>query len=132
MNPPLFATLFASSAVKAIFGSSPLRIYAFGDAPAKGATGYAVPYAVFQTVFGSPENYLGNVPDLDAWRVQVDVYATDTGAGGNALTNARNGAKAIRDALEPVAYVVSFNLEGKDEATQLHRYSFDVSFQTSR
>ncbi len=125
MFPPLFATLFANSPVKSVFGSAPLRAYAFGDAPAKGGTGYQVPYAVFQTIIGSPENYLSQVPDLDAWRVQVDVYAVS-------LTAARNGAKLIRDALEPVAYVASFNLETRDEATELFRYSMDVSFQTSR
>lgn len=125
MYPPLFSTLFADSPTKAMFGSAPLRAYAFGDAPAKGATGYLVPYAVFQTVFGSPENYLGQRPDLDAWRVQVDVYAVSP-------TAARNGAEAIRNALEGVAYVVAYNLETRDKSTQLFRYSFDVSFQTSR
>lgn len=131
MGPPLFATLFASSAVKAIFGSAPLRVYAFGTAPAKGETGYSVPYAVFQTITGSPENYLNEAPDLDAWRVQIDVYAAET-SPGNGLANARTGAKAIRNAVEAVAYVASFNGEGKDEATGLFRYSFDVSFQTNR
>jgi hypothetical protein len=125
MFPPLFATLFASAPVKAIFGSAPLRVYAFGDAPAKGAPGYLVPYAVFQTVFGNPENYLNQTPDLDRWGVQVDVYALT-------LTAARNGAEAIRNALEPVAYVTAWNGELRDTDTQLFRYSFDVSFQTPR
>lgn len=125
MFPPLFSTLFASTAVKAIFGSAPLRVYAFGDAPAKGAPGYLVPYAVFQTISGSPENYLGEVPDMDAWQVQVDIYALT-------LTAARNGAQAIRDALEPVSYVVGYNGEFRDTDTQLFRYSFDVSFLTPR
>lgn len=125
MFPPLFATLFASSAVKTIFGSSPLRVYAFGDTPAKDATGYGVPYAVFQTITGSPENYLGQRPDLDSWVVQVDVY-------GDSLTAARQGAEAIRYALEAVAYVAGYNLETKDETTGLFRYSFDCSFQTPR
>lgn len=125
MFPPLFSTLFASSPVKAIFGTSPLRIYAFGDAPAKDAVGYAVPYAVFQTVYGSPENYLAQVPDMDGFGVQLDVYALT-------LTDARNGAKAIRNALEPVSYVTSWDGETRDEATQLFRYTFTVSFLTPR
>jgi len=132
MYPPLFSTLFASSSVKAIFGSAPLRAYTFGNAPAKGAVGYATPYVVFQTVGGSPENYLNQTPDLDQWNVQIDVYADNTGAGGNGTTNARNGAQAIRNALEPVAYVVGWNGEFRDSETQLFRYSFDVSFQTPR
>lgn len=125
MFPPLFATLFASTAVKAIFGSAPMRVYPFGEAPAKGETGYAVPYVVFQTITGSPENYLNEAPDLDGWRVQVDVYALT-------VTAARNGARALRDAVEPVAYVASFNTETWDQPTGLFRYSFDVSFQTPR
>ncbi len=123
--PPLFSTLFADNAVKGIFGSTPLRVYAFGDAPHKGGTGYAVPYAIFQTITGSPENYLGQRPDLDQWTVQVDVY-------GASLTAARNGAEAIRYALEVVAYISGYNLETWDTETKLFRYSMDVSFQTPR
>jgi len=125
MYPPLFSTLFASTSVKAIFGSAPLRVYPFGDAPAKGSAGYALPYAVFQTVGGSPENYLNQAPDLDNWRPQMDVYAAS-------LTLARNAAEAVRDALEPVAYIVSWNGEFRDSETQLFRISFDLSFQTPR
>lgn len=125
MFPPLFATLNASSAVRAIFGTAPLRVYPFGDAPAKGQPGYAVPYAVFQTIYGSPENYLGEVPDMDGWGVQIDVYA-------ESLSAARAGAQAIRDAIEPVAYVVAYNAELREPDTRLFRYSFDVAFLTSR
>lgn len=132
MFPPLFATLNASSAVKAIFGTTPLRAYSFGDAPAKGAVGYATPYVVFQTISGNPENNLSTTPDMDGWDVQIDVYANNTGAGGNGVTNARNGARAIRDALEPVCYVTSWNGEFRDTDTQLFRYSFTVSFLTAR
>ncbi len=131
MFPPLFATLFASTAVKAIFGSAPLRVYSFGDAPAKGAPGYAVPYAVFQTIIGNPENNLSTVPDMDGWQVQVDVFADKTSTG-EGTTNARNAAKVIRDALEPVCYVTSWNGEGRDTETQLFRYTFTVSFLTAR
>lgn len=127
MFPPLFATLNAAAAVRAIFATATgeLRVYPFGGAPAKGQPGYVVPYATFQTVFGTPENYLGNVPDMDGWGVQVDVYAMT-------LTAARNGAEAIRDAVEPVAYVTSWNGEFWDADTQLFRYSLTVSFQTPR
>jgi len=123
--PPLFATLFASTAVKALFGSAPLRVYAFGDAPAKGAVGYATPYAIFQGVYGSPENNLTTVPNMDQFGVQLDIYALT-------LTDARNGAKAIRNALEPVAYVTSWDGETRDTETQLFRYTFTVSFLTPR
>jgi hypothetical protein len=129
--PPLLAILSASAPVVAAFGSAPLRVYTFGAAPASDDAYYAVPYAVFQTVFGSPENYLGETPDMDRWGVQIDVYARDTTPGTGAR-NARNGAKAIRDALEPVAYVTSWDGETRDTETQLFRYTFTVSFLTPR
>jgi hypothetical protein len=123
--PPLFALLDASSAVRAIFGSAPVRVYPFGVAPAKGQPGHLVPYATFQTIFGTPENYMGDVPDMDAWGVQVDVYA-------DSLSGARAGAEAIRDAVEPTAYVTAWNGDFWDEVTKLHRYSMTVSFLTPR
>lgn len=127
MFPPLFAILNATPAVKAVFGTAPLRVYPHGEAPAKGAAGYALPYAVFQTVSGSPENYMNQAPDSDDFGVQVDVYAAS-------VTAARNGAKAIRDAIEQpqLAYVVGWNGESKDPDTGNFRYSFDVDFITPR
>ena len=121
MFPPLFATLNASSAVKALLGTSPLRVYPAGEA----TQATAKPYAVFQTITGVPENYLGETPDMDGFTVQIDVYAAT-------LTAARNAAKAIRDALEPVAYVGGWRGEQKDAATDAYRYSFDVDFLTPR
>ncbi len=125
MFPPLFATLLAKPAVTAIFGTSPMRVYPFGEAPAKGTTGYLLPYAVFQGVSGVPSNYLGEVPDSDDFTQQIDVYAVT-------LTAARNGAKAIRDAIEPVAYIAGWNGENKDPDTGNFRYSFDVDWITLR
>lgn len=125
MYPPLFVTLNASSAVKAIFGTSPLRVWPFGQALQKGATGYGKPYATFQTISGSPENYLNQVPDIDSFTEQVDVYA-DT------PTAARAGAQAIRDAIEPVAYIVGWRGEYFEKETDLYRYSFDIDWLTPR
>jgi hypothetical protein len=55
----------------------------------------------------------------------VDVYA-------NSATEARNVARALRDAFEGVAYVVAWNGESKDEPTGLFRYGFTVEWITSR
>jgi hypothetical protein len=121
MFPPVFATAAASPAVQAVFGSNPTRVYPFGEAP----QGVTAPYATFQTVSGSPENYLAQRPDSDEFRVQLDVYAATP-------TAARNAAKALRDALEPLGYVVSWNGEFRDADTNLYRYSFDWSHLTPR
>jgi len=65
MFPPVFSTAVAASAVTALLGTNPTRLYLFGEAP----QGVAKPYAVWQTVAGSPENYLGTLPDIDHWVV---------------------------------------------------------------
>lgn len=119
--PPLLATVSPDSAVRAIFGTSPVRIYPIGDAPAKGEPDYAAPYATFQTIAGSPENYLSGRPDAGEFREQVDVMAPT-------LSAARAGAKAIMEAVELVAQVVSYNGNRKDADTQLRVYSFDIAW----
>lgn len=121
MTPPIFSVVAASGAVTALIGNSPVRFFLFGEAPQAIQT----PYCVWQTVFGAPENFLGQVPDLDSWSTQIDVYA-DT------ASSARTVAEAVRDALEPVAYVTSWNGESRDTATKRYRYSFDVAFITPR
>jgi hypothetical protein len=123
MFPPLYETLKADAGVKAIFGNSP-RIYPHGMAPAKESPEYATPYAVQQIITGQPEWYLADRPDVDAFTTQVDVYADTVSA-------AAAGAQAIRDALEPVAYI-TWRGQFQDPDTELYRYSLDVDFLTPR
>lgn len=120
MYPPLFNSVKDSAAVKAAFGASP-RIYPHGVADQNTPK----PYAVFQVITGNPENYLAGLPDMDGFTTQIDVYAASPQA-------AADGAQALRDALEPVAYVVSWRGQFKDPGTSLFRYSFDVEWLTSR
>jgi hypothetical protein len=121
MNPPTFDLASASPAVRALLGTAPVRFYLFGEAEERTAK----PYAVWQTVYGAPENYLAGIPDDDRWGVQIDVYA-DT------AKISRDVAMALRDAFEPTAYVVSWNGEFRDRDTRLYRYSFTVEFMTTR
>jgi hypothetical protein len=125
VNPPFFPAVNVA-AVQAVLGSNPLRVYPFGEAP----QGEPRPYAVWQTIAGTPEAYLGDVPDNDAWLVQVDVYAESESpeTGIRAVTEA---ARVLREALETVAYITSLRPFPR-EGTRLYRYSFDVSFQTAR
>lgn len=121
MYPPLFVTLYASSAVKALLGTTPLRVYPAGEA----TQDTPVPYAVFQTIVGVPELYLGTRTDIDGFTVQVDVYAAT-------LSSARACTDAIRTALESVAYITSLREPSKDATTRNYRYSMDVDFFTPR
>jgi len=120
MFPPIFSIISADTGAKAVLGTSPIRFFPFGQAP----DDVTLPYAVWQTVSGVPENYLAGVPDVDSLMVQVDVYA----ATGSA---ARTAAEAVRDALEPEAYVVAWRGEGKED-DGVFRYSFDVDFLIER
>jgi hypothetical protein len=123
MFPPVFSVCAADPAVLAIFAdeSGRIRLYPFGEAP------QADPhvYAVWQTVYGTPENSLSCPPDLDQYGVQVDVY-------GRTADDVRAGAEALRDAIETAAYVVSWNGESRDPTTRAFRVSFTSDWHSPR
>ncbi|MBK3872136.1 DUF3168 domain-containing protein [Stutzerimonas frequens] len=121
MFPPIFEVCKADSTVTNLLGVNPTRIWPFGEAP----EGTALPYAVWQLVSGSPENYLAGRPDMDGFTLQVDVYAA-TGASARAV-----GA-ALRDSIELRAHITRWGGESKDEATGRYRLSFDVDWLTPR
>lgn len=118
---PIFAVCAADPGVTALLGSVPARLYPFGDAP----EGVVKPYAVWQLVTGSPENYLAGRPDIDGYTLQVDVYATTA-------TSARAVASAISRSIELVAYVTRWGGETKDPETKLYRSSFDIDWLVPR
>lgn len=121
MYAPIFEVCKAASAVTALIGTSPVRLYPFGEAP----EGVAKPYAVWQTVDGLPDNELGDIPSSDSWSLQIDVYA-------ESATSARNVAKALRDAIEPHAYITGWRGESRDPVTKLYVYRFDVDWIVNR
>ena len=121
MFPPIFQLVSASPSVTALIGSSPVRFYPFGEAPQT----VAKPYAVWQIIAGTPENYVSQRPDIDSYTTQIDCYA-------ETATAARNVAKAIRDAVEDDAHVTSWRGEMRDEPTGLYRVGFDVSWHHPR
>ena len=118
---PSLGPLLNVAGITAVFGAAHIRIYPHGEAPAT----VAKPYAVYQMISGTPENYLATRSDMDAYRLQFDVYAT-TG------TAATNGASVIRVALEGSGYVLGLNGVSRDADTNLIRYSFDMEFHNSR
>lgn len=121
MLPQFLPVLKATAAVTTLLGANPLRVYGFGRA----RQNEPLPYVVFQIATGQPENYLGQAPDIDSMTMQFDVYATTS-------DGALNVAEALRDALEPIAYVTAWRGDSRDPDTQHYRYSFDVDFLTSR
>lgn len=122
--PPVYAVCNASAAVQAELGA-PARLYAFGEAEGVHGGPPAKPYAVWQVITGAPENYLDQVPDADQWGLQIDVYADTAYA-------AREAATALRNAIEPVAYVTAWRGESRDPQTRNYRCSFDVDWISDR
>lgn len=121
MYPPIFPAINASSAVKALIGNNPVRFYQFGLAPQN----VAKPYVVWQRVFGAPENYLGDRPDIDSFTVQVDVYASSA-------DSARTVAAAVRDAIEGACYITSWLGESIDPDTKNNRFSMQTDWLVPR
>ncbi|NNA76764.1 DUF3168 domain-containing protein [Pseudomonas lactis] len=121
MFAPINAVCALDPGVIALLGSPPQRLYSFGEA----AQDTVKPYAVWQTISGSPDNYLAGRPDIDGFTLQVDVFAT-------CAKDARAVAKALRDAIEPCAYITRWGGESRDPVTKNYRYSFDVDWIVQR
>lgn len=119
MYPPIFAVCAADSAVTAVLGFSPVRLYPFGEAEERPLLDE--PYATWQIVGGEPENTLACPPDVDGFTVQVDVWA-------KTAADSRQAAKVLRDAIEPHAHIVAWRGESRDLQTRNYRYSFDVDW----
>lgn len=123
MFPPVFSVAASSSEVLSLLGYNPTRLFLFGEA----TQATVKPYAVWQLVSGSPENYLHCAPDLDRMTTQIDVY-------GTSASSARAVAQALRDAFEGEqnCYVVGWRGESKEPATNLFRVGFDLEWHLYR
>lgn len=121
MFPDLFPAVAASADVTEQLGSNPVRFFAFGYADQNTPR----PYATYQNVGGSPENYLSCIPDVDTNYIQIDVYA---GTQSSALAT----AKALRDVIQTDAYVTAWRGQSRDPATMDYRISFDIQVTEQR
>lgn len=122
MNPPVFSIAVASPAVLAVLGSAPTRLWPFGQAPQNETR----PYAVWQVVYGNPDNSLSCVPKEDLLGTQIDSYA-------KTVSGARQVAEVLRDAYEEsFNQVTAWNGEDWEQSTGLYRVSFTVEFWVRR
>ncbi|MCK7279262.1 tail completion protein gp17 [Enterobacter hormaechei] len=121
MIAPIFSVCAASPPVVALLGGDTLRLYPFGQQD----DAVVYPYAVWQNVTGLTENYLAHRPDADSFSLQVDAYA-DT------VDEVIAVASALRDAIEPHAYITRLGEQEKDPETKRYRYSFDVDWIVTR
>lgn len=121
MFAPIFEKVAADLASTALLGAAPTRLFPAGEAP----EGVAYPYATWAQVGGSPENYITNRPDIDLHSIQVDIWAKE-------LSDARDVARALRDAIEAHAYITRWGGELRDPETGSYRISFDADWYVHR
>lgn len=114
MQPPVFQVLKSSTAVKAIIGTNPPRIYRHGAAPQRSPDETIQAYITWFVVTGTPENHLSGTPPVDRVTIQVD-YWHPTDAGVVLL------AEAGRDAIEPFAHMTAEPIDDRDPDTKLYR-----------
>ena len=128
MFPPVYATLSADTGVATLLtdSSGRLRLFPAGEAPQSEAR----PYAVWQTIYGEPDNSLSCIPNTDFFGTQIDVY-------GPTLDGVRAIATAIRDAVEAtnIGWIARYNGESREAGTRAERHwrsSFDVEWRDYR
>lgn len=83
--------------------------------------GLVKPYMVWQTIGGTPENYLGDRPEVDTFSIQIDIYADSS-------AEARKVAGEVIEAIETESYVTNYSGEDRDPETGDFRFSFDVDW----
>lgn len=116
MLAPVFVTLKASQDVKNIVGTNPPRIWPHGEAPQDGEK----PYITWQEII-VPENTLSETPTMDRASVQIDCWH-QTSAGITLL------ARAVRDAIEPVAHMTVAPIDQREPETRLYRRTMQFDF----
>jgi len=92
----------------------PVRLF-LGSAPQN----TPLPYATWEVVNGSPTAMLSEPPPADGWRVRMTVW-------GEVLTQANGVAVAIRDVVERVGSIESYNPTPDSDGTDAIGISFDV------
>lgn len=122
--PPIYRAVSASDSVKALLGDD-VRFSLWGEA------GYneVLPYATWQVISGSPENYCTNTPDIDSYTLQVDIYAL-TGKEAEKIRD------AICEAIEGLCHIVAWRTETERSDNEsrpvLRRISFDCDWWIER
>lgn len=113
MVPLIQSLLQGDAAVRQELGD-PIRLWP-GTAPQDAV----LPYATWEVVGGSPTAMLSEPPPADGWRVRMTVW-------GEVLSEANGVAVAIRDVVERVGSVESYNPTPDSDGTDAIGISFDV------
>lgn len=118
MSYPTVYALLNVAGVNAQVGS---RIYGFGEAPQSPT----YPYITWEIISGVPNNYTGQAPVVDRYRVEVNIWTRDQQA-------ALDTGSAVQAALDASGHQQIQIGPSVDPETQSYRLQFDYSFWTSR
>lgn len=124
MLPPVWTTLRASPRVVDLVG---LRIWRAGTAPqdaARQAVEQGLPYLTWFLVTDVPANTLSERPKADLTVIQIDCWA----GGRDGEEKVETLAKAVRDALENVAYMTGAPVDGREPSTRLWRMALQFDW----
>ncbi|MDP3208764.1 MAG: DUF3168 domain-containing protein [Rhodoglobus sp.] len=121
MLPPVGQILLDDSGVAVLT----TRVFRHGSAPQRAQA----PYITWFQVTGVPENLLDGSPRVDRCEVQVDCWSENTGNGSRGIETL---ARAVRDALEPVAHMTAVVADEQDVDTQRYRIGMQFTFWNDR
>lgn len=117
MNPNIFQLLKADSAVTALLGTSPLRVFPFSEAPQNSLK----PYVTYGIYNANPENYIDTIPDIDQLSTQIDIW-------GDTSKSCEQCFNAIRSALEVHGHMTNYSALSRDTETKLFRVTMEFDF----
>lgn len=118
---PLVFSAIATSAVKAIVGASPVRIYRHSQAPED----VARPYITWFVVTGNPQDNISGSPCADIDTVQIDCWSESD-------TQVETLAGAVRNALDAAGHLNTLIIDTYEVGTKLYRIGLQASFIKSR
>jgi len=114
MMVPLIQSLLQEAETVRLLLGDPVRLWP-GNAPQD----TPLPYATWGVVNGSPTAMLSEPPPADGWRVRLTVWGED-------LIQANDVAVAIRDVIERVGSIESYNPTPDSDGTDAFGISFDA------
>lgn len=118
---PLVFPAISTTAVKAIVGTSPVRIYNHGQAPEN----VVLPYITWFVVIGNPQDNISSSPCADIDTVQIDCWSDDR-------AKVETLASAVRDALDAAGHLNTLIIDTYESDTKLYRIGLQASFIKSR
>lgn len=113
MLPPVYETLIGDSNVLSLVG---MEIYRHDDA----LQGVVPPY-ISWSVTVAPENTLSELPGIDRCTVTINCYS-------KLDAEVVLMAQAVRDAIEPVAHLISIPVDNRDRAGGTNLYRMALQF----